>query len=60
MEFVTVVRGIWHYGWTRFIRTLLEDGTFEAEPVEINGVTVSPFEVVMKHINRQAHKTKIH
>jgi len=49
-----VVRGIFHYGWTRFIRTLLENGIFEAEPVEINGVTVSPFEVVMKHINRQA------
>jgi len=48
-----VVRGIWHYGWTRFIRTLLEDGIFEAEPVEINGVKVSPFEVVMKHIKRQ-------
>ena len=49
-----VVRGIWHYGWTRFIRTLLENGIFEAEPVEINGVEVSPFEVVMKHIKRQS------
>ncbi len=49
-----VVRGIWHYSWTRFIRTLLENGIYEAEPVEINGVKVSPYEVVIKHIKRQA------
>ncbi|MCD6599287.1 MAG: saccharopine dehydrogenase NADP-binding domain-containing protein [Dehalococcoidia bacterium] len=49
-----VVRGIWHYGWTRLIRTLLENGIFEAEPVVINGVEVSPFEVVMEHIKRQS------
>jgi len=49
-----VARGIWHYGWTRLIRALLENGFFEAEPVEINGVKVSPFEVVMKHIIRQS------
>ena len=49
-----VVRGIWHYSWTRFIRTLLENGIYEAEPVEVNGVTVSPYEVVIKHIKRQA------
>ena len=49
-----VVRGIWHYSWTRFIRTLLENGIYEAEPVEVNGVTVSPYEVVIKHIKRHA------
>ena len=49
-----VVRGIWHYGWTRCARTLLENGIFEAEPVEINGVKVSPYEVIMKHIQRQS------
>jgi saccharopine dehydrogenase-like NADP-dependent oxidoreductase len=49
-----VVRGIWHYSWTRFIRTLLENGIYEAEPVEINGVKVSPYEVIIKHIKRQA------
>ena len=49
-----VVRGIWHDSWTRFVRILLENGIFEAEPVEINGVMVSPFEVIMKHIKRQA------
>jgi saccharopine dehydrogenase-like NADP-dependent oxidoreductase len=48
-----VVRGIFHYGWTRFVRTLLENGIYEAEPIKINGVEVSPFEVVMKHIKRQ-------
>jgi len=48
-----VVRGIFHYSVTRLIRTLLENGIFEAEPVEINGVEVSPLEVVMKHIKRQ-------
>jgi saccharopine dehydrogenase-like NADP-dependent oxidoreductase len=36
------------------IRALFENGIFEAEPVEINGVKVSPFEVVMKHIIRQS------
>ena len=49
-----VVRGIWHYGWTRFIRVLLETGVFEADPVDINGVQVSPFDVLMKHIKREA------
>jgi len=49
-----VVRGIWHYSWTRLVRTLLENGIYEAEPVEINGVNVSPYEVVIKHIKRQA------
>jgi len=49
-----VVRGIWHYSWTRFIRTLLENGIYEAEPVEINGVKVSPYEVIIRHIKRQA------
>ncbi len=33
---------------------MLENGIFEAEPVEINGVKVSPFEVIMKHIKRQS------
>ena len=49
-----VARGIWHYGWMTLIRALLENGIFEAEPVEINGVKVSPFEVVMEHIKRQS------
>jgi len=49
-----VVRGIWHYGWTTLIRALLENGIFEAEPVEVNGVKVSPFEVVMEHIKRRS------
>jgi len=49
-----VVRGIWHYSWTRLIRTLLENGIYEAEPIEINGVKVSPYEVVIKHIKRQS------
>ena len=49
-----IARGTWHYGWTRLVRTLLENGIFEAEPVEINGVTVSPYEVIIKHIKRQS------
>jgi len=48
-----VVRGIFHYGVTRLVRTLLENGIYEAEPIKINGVEVSPLEVVMKHIKRQ-------
>jgi len=49
-----VVRGTWHYGWTRLLRTLLENGIYEAEPVDINGVKVSPYEVIIKHIKRQS------
>jgi saccharopine dehydrogenase-like NADP-dependent oxidoreductase len=49
-----VCRGVFHYGWTRLGRVLLENGIFEAEPIEINGVKVSPYEVIMKHIERHA------
>jgi saccharopine dehydrogenase-like NADP-dependent oxidoreductase len=36
------------------VRTLLENGIYDADPVEINGVMVSPFEVIMAHIRREA------
>ena len=49
-----VARGIWHYGWVTLVRALLENGIFEAEPIEINGAKVSPFEVVMEHIKRRS------
>jgi len=49
-----VCRGVFHYGWTRLARFFLENGIFEAEPIEINGVKVSPYEVIMKHIERHA------
>ena len=49
-----ICRGVFHYGWTRLARFFLENGIFDAEPIEINGVKVSPFEVVMKHIERHA------
>lgn len=48
------VRGIWHYSWTRLIRVLLEDGFFEADPVEVNGAKVSPYDVIVAHIIREA------
>ncbi|RLC62009.1 MAG: hypothetical protein DRI01_07565 [Chloroflexi bacterium] len=49
-----ICRGVFHYGWTRLGRVLLENGIFEAEPIEVNGVKVSPYEVIMKHIERHA------
>jgi len=49
-----ITRGVFHYGWTRLGRVLLENGIFEAEPIEVNGVKVSPYEVIMKHIERHA------
>jgi len=49
-----IVRGIWHYSWTRLVRTLLENGVYEAEPIEINGVKVSPYEVIVRHIKRHS------
>jgi len=49
-----VCRGVFHYGWTRLARFFLENGIFGAEPIEINGVKVSPYEVIMKHIERHA------
>ena len=49
-----VARGIWHYGWVTLVRALLENGIFEAEPIEINGAKVSPFKVVMEHIIRHS------
>jgi len=49
-----ICRGVFHYGWTRLGKVLIENGIFEAEPIEINGVKVSPYEVIMKHIERHA------
>lgn len=49
-----VVRGIWHYSWTRLIRVMLENGIFEAKPVTVNGTEVSPYDVLVKHIIREA------
>lgn len=49
-----VCRGVFHYGWTRLARFFLENGIFGAEPIEINGVKVLPYEVIMKHIERHA------
>jgi saccharopine dehydrogenase-like NADP-dependent oxidoreductase len=49
-----VVRGVWHPSWTRFVRVMLENGFFGAEPVEVNGVKVSPYDACVAHIIREA------
>ncbi|UCF96826.1 MAG: saccharopine dehydrogenase NADP-binding domain-containing protein [Spirochaetaceae bacterium] len=51
-----VVRGAFHPQWTRLAMVLVENGIFEAEPIELQGVKVSPYEVVMKHIERHAEE----
>ena len=47
------VRGIWHPTWTRLIRVMLENGIYEAEPVQVKGTSVSVFEVLMSHLHRR-------
>lgn len=45
-----VARGVWPSDWTMLIRTLLETGIYEAEPVQINGDKVRPIEVIINSI----------
>jgi len=49
-----MVRGIWHYSWTRFIRVMLENGLFGADPIDVDGVKVSPYDAIVNHIKREA------
>ncbi len=51
-----VVRGAFHPQWTRLGTVLVENGIFEAEPIEVQGGRVSPYEVIMKHIERHAEE----
>jgi len=51
------VRGIWHPTWTRLIRVMLENGIYEAEPVQVKGKSVSVFDALMSHIHRRYEET---
>jgi saccharopine dehydrogenase-like NADP-dependent oxidoreductase len=51
-----VVRGAFHSQWTRLGMVLVENGIFEAEPIEVQGGRVSPYEVIMKQIERHAEE----
>jgi saccharopine dehydrogenase-like NADP-dependent oxidoreductase len=51
-----VVRGAFHPQWTRLGMVLVENGIFEAEPIKVLGGSVSPYEVIMKHVERHAEE----